>query len=103
MALPKLEFSKEQMKPSYEAPGWSPAQIDPNILRLIAERNRKQGLASAPSAPSQQAPMPSAGVTAPQAPLDPRLRAAMMLREKLRQRYQGQQAPDYQGVQPRNV
>jgi len=104
MALPKFEFSKEQQKPSFQAPGGAgPAQIDPNLLRLLAERKRKQGLASQSTQPGQQAPAPAQGLNVQQAPIDPRLRAAMMLRDRLRRRYQQQEAPTYGGVQPTNV
>ena len=104
MALPSYSWSKEQQKPSFGAMGGAgSAQVDPNLLRLLAERKRKQGLASQSPQVGQRAPAPAQGMNVQQASIDPRLRAAMMLRDRLRKRYQQQQAPTYGGVQPTNV
>jgi hypothetical protein len=103
MALPRFEFSKEQQTPAFSEGGYTPSQVDPNLLRLLAERRRKQGLAGGVPQPGQRAPQPAQGLNIQQAPIDPRLRAAMMLRDRLRKQQQQQQAPTYGGVQPRNV
>lgn len=104
MALQPLSKLNEIKKPSYESPGgFQSPQVDPNLLRLLAERKRKQGLAGPQTNPGMQAPQPAPGFKVQGAPIDPRLRAAMMLRDRFRQRYQQQTAPTYGDVTPRKV
>ena len=70
--------------------------IDPNLLRLLAERQRKQGLVgNKPVAPTQRPPTPAPGTQPQTAPMNPRLRAALMMRQRRRQQMQQQQAPSY--------
>ena len=71
------------------------AGIDPNLLRLLAERKRKQGIAGPMAPPQQQAPQASPGVQPQTAPMNPRLRAALLLRQRRRQQVQQPQAPAY--------
>jgi len=107
MSLPDRSLSAKEnqfSKPSYEAPGrFSPAEVDPNLLRLLAERKRRQGISGPQTNPGMQAPQPAQGFKVQGAPIDPRLRAAMMLRDRFRQRYQQQTAPTYGDVTPRKV
>ena len=104
MAIPYIQRSEELERPSYTPHGGAGTSgIDPNLLRLLAERRRKQGLAGATTTPGQRQPQPQVAPPRQMAPIDPRLRAAMMMRQRLRQQYQQQQAPTYGGVQPRKL
>ena len=105
MGVPYIQRTEELAKPSYSPFESSAggAEIDPNLLRLLAKRRQQQGLAGPTTAPRQRPPQPAPGIAAPGAPIDPRLRAAMMMRQKLRQQYQQQQAPTYGQAVPRKV
>jgi hypothetical protein len=80
--------------------GYEGSGIDPNLLRLLAERQRKQGLSDNTTMPTQQAPRPAPGMQPQAAPMSPRLRAALMLQQRRRQQIQQQQAPSYGQAQP---
>lgn len=105
MPIAPMSMGKEFDKPSYDptSTGAGPSGIDPNLLRLLAERKRKQGLSAPSASPGQQAPAPPQGFRVQGAPIDPRLRAAMMLRQKLRDRQMQGVAPTYGQVAPRKV
>ena len=105
MALPQLQIGQELAKPSIEFSGGygSDYGIDPNLLRLLAERQRRQGLVGTTATPTQQAPQPAPGIQPRTAPMSPRLRAALMLQHRRRQQMQQQQAPTYGQVVPRNL
>ena len=107
MPLPDRSLSAKEnqfAKPSFEAPGGvSPAEVDPNLLRLLAERKRRQGLSGPQTTPGMQPPQQEQGFKVQGAPIDPRIRAAMLLRDKMRARYQQQTAPAYGDVVPRKV
>ncbi len=105
MGVPYLGQPQELAKPSYSPFESSAggAEIDPNLLRLLAQRRQKQGLSGPMTTPGQRAPQPAQGLNVQAAPIDPRLRAAMMMRQKLRQQHQQQQAPTYGQAVPRKV
>jgi hypothetical protein len=97
MALPVFEIDKgldaEQYKAMKVTAGGS--GVDPNLLRLLAKRRRKQGLAGTVTEPGQRPPEGGAGtVMGKSGPIDPRLRAAMLLRKKLRERVAQAKAPE---------
>lgn len=104
MALTQLQIGQEFSRPSIDQFGnYGSSGIDPNLLRLLAERQRKQGLAGQSTIPTQQPPQPAPGVQPQAAPMSPRLRAALMLQQRRRQQMQQQQAPSYGQVVPRNL
>jgi len=105
MAVPYLGTPQELAKPSYspfesKAGG---ADIDPNLLRLLLQRRQKQGLANIKTPPPQRPQPPSPGIQPQAAPMNPRLRAAMLMQQKLRKQQELQQAPTYGQAVPRKV
>jgi len=104
VALARLQIGQEFSAPSIDQfGGYVSGGIDPNLLRLLAERQRKQGLAGQSTIPTQQPPQPAAGTQPQTAPMSPRLRAALMMQQRRRQQMQQQQAPTYGQVVPRNI
>lgn len=97
MAIPVLEIGKYGEDKEYEmlkrtAGG---AGVDPNLLRLLAKRRQQQGLAGTVTEPGQRPPEGAAGtVMGKTGPIDPRLRAALMLRKKLKKRADQAGAPE---------
>ena len=100
MAIPQFEMGKTPEDAKYKMLNLTAggAGIDPNLLRLLAKRRQNQGLAGGGmTEPRQSAPQPSQGFQVKSAPIDPRLRAALMLRQKIKEQQKGQSAPRYSG------
>lgn len=89
MALPKLEMGKGFGK---DAGGGAPG-VDPELLRLLAKRRQRQGLLGAMTDKGQRREQPQTAFKVKGAPIDPRLRAAMILNRKIREQQQQAQAP----------
>ncbi len=92
MALPKIEPTYE--KPKFGSTAYTaPEGINPETLRLLAQRRAKQGMVAPVTAPGQRQPQQSTILASKSAPLDPRLRAAMALRLKMKKQLEQQRAP----------
>lgn len=92
MALPKLEPTYE--KPRFGTTAYSaPEGVNPETLRLLAQRRARQGMIAPVAAPGQRQPQQSTILASKTAPLDPRLRAAMALRLKIKRQLEQQRAP----------
>ena len=105
MALQALRIGEELSAPTYQQFGGfgGGGGVDPNLLRLLAERRRKQGLTGPAFTPPPQAPQAAPGIAPQAAPMNPQLRAALLLRQRRRQQFSQQQAPTYGQVMPRRV
>ena len=100
MAIPQFEMGKKQEDAKYSLMNLTAggAGIDPNLLRLLAKRRQQQGLSGGGmTEPRQVAPQQSQGFQIESQPIDPRLRAALMLRQKIKEQQKGQSAPRYAG------
>ena len=99
MALPQFELGKKPDDAKYSLMNLTAggAGIDPNILRLLARQRRQQGLAGPRSEPTQRAPQQASGFRVQSQPIDPRLRAALMLRQKIQQQQGASADPRYAG------
>ena len=97
MAIPQFEFGKKREDAKYDmmSQGAGGAGIDPELLRLLAKRRQQQGLSGTRTEPGQQAPQQSSGFRIQSQSIDPRLRAAMMLQQKIKQQQGRSAAPRY--------
>tara|TARA_R110000824_G_scaffold39212_7_gene118833 strand:- start:350 stop:649 length:300 start_codon:yes stop_codon:yes gene_type:complete len=93
MALPKFEIGNRPGGSEFVSSGSGSDGIDPELLRLLAKKRQKQGLLGPLTDAGQRPSQQQVGFKVKGAPIDPRLRAAMVLQRKLRQQQLQSQAP----------
>jgi len=101
MAIPLFEMGKRQEDAKFGMLGQQAgggAGVDPNLLRLLAQRRQEQGLlGGGMTERGQRPPEQTQGFKVQSSPIDPRMRAALLLRRKLRQQQEQAQAPSTVG------